>query len=104
MIKKERFLKKLNRILGYLLIPAFVVLMVTGYRQLGYFTFFTRGKANLLHQVYINIVFLILFTMHAGLSLRASLARNKVKGKAVDLLLLVCGLLFILAFSYFALS
>ncbi|MCG9479840.1 MAG: hypothetical protein K9H14_06470 [Actinomycetia bacterium] len=100
----EKFLRKLNRILGYLLMPLFIVLMITGYRQVGYFTFFTRGIANLLHQVYINISFLVMVTMHAGLSIRFALARNRIKGRSVDLLLLLCGLIFIIGFTYFALS
>jgi len=99
----DKFLRKLNRILAYLLIPLFIVLMITGYRQVGYFTFLTRGLANSLHQIYLNISFLVLFTTHALTSIRFALARNRVRGLYLDVLFLVAGVIFIGGFSYFAL-
>ncbi|MGM0366393.1 MAG: hypothetical protein ACQEP5_07625 [Actinomycetota bacterium] len=100
----DNFLRKLNRIFAYLLLPLFILLMVTGYRQVGYFTFLTRGMANALHQIYINISFLVLFTAHALISIRFALARNRVKGLYLDILLLVTGVVFIGGFAYFALA
>lgn len=99
----NKFLRTLNRILAYLLIPLFILLMVTGYRQLGYFTFLTRGLANSLHQIYANISFLVLFTVHALISIKFALDRKRIKGLHVDIMLLAAGIIFISGFSYFAL-
>ncbi len=102
MVKIYKFLRKLNRIIAYLLIPLFIFLLITGYRQVGYFTFITRGIANSLHQIYINIAFLVLFTFHSVMGIRAALARKKVKGLYIDILLIIIGIIFTLGFSYFA--
>ncbi len=99
----NKFLRTLNRILAYLLIPLFILLMITGYRQLGYFTFLTRGLANSLHQIYANISFLVLFAVHALISIKFALARKRIKGLHVDIMLLAAGIIFIGGFSYFAL-
>ncbi len=99
----DKFLRRLNRITAYLLIPLFIVMIITGYRQLGYFTFLTRGVAHALHQIYINISFLVLFTFHSLASIRFALARNRAKSLYLDILLLLIGIMFIGGFSYFAL-
>jgi hypothetical protein len=62
----------------------------------------TRGTANLLHIVYLNIAFIFLATVHALISIRTALMRNKVKGKYIDILLLITGIVFVAGFSYFA--
>jgi hypothetical protein len=98
----NRFLTVLSRIAAYILIILFVFLMITGYRSTGHFTFMTRGLANSLHIIYINIAFLVLVCLHALISIRFSLARKNVKGRYIDVLLLVTGAVFIAGFTYFA--
>lgn len=98
----NRFLIRLSRTIAYILIPIFIFILISGYRNTGYFTFMTRGTANLLHIVYLNIAFIFLATVHALISIRTALMRNKVKGKYIDILLLITGIVFIAGFSYFA--
>ncbi len=98
----NRFLTIFSRVAAYVLIVLFVVIMVTGYRSLGHFTFITRGLANSLHIIYINIAFLVLASIHALISIRFALARKNVKGLYIDVLLLVIGGVFITGFTYFA--
>lgn len=98
----NKFLTKFNRISAYILIVLFLVIMITGYRQTGHFTFIGRGLASSLHQVYINIAFLVLFTVHTLLGVRMALTRNKIKGIYIEVLLIILGLLVIAGFSYFA--
>ncbi len=100
----NKFLRKLNRIAAYILIVLFVILMITGYRQVGYFTFITRGVASSLHQIYINIIFLVLFTFHSAMGIRIALKRNKVSGLYVDILLIILSIIFIAGFSYFTMA
>ncbi len=98
----NRFLIVFNRVVAYALIPLFIFIMITGYRSTGHFTFMTRGLANSLHIVYLNIAFIALAAAHALTSIRFALARNGVKGKYIDLLLIVIGIVFIAGFAYFA--
>ena len=98
----NKFLTKFNRISAYILIVLFLVIMITGYRQTGHFTFIGRGLASSLHQVYINIAFLVLFTVHTILGVRIALTRNKIKGMYVEVMLILLGILVIAGFSYFA--
>lgn len=98
----NRFLTRFNRIIAYILIALFLIIMITGYRQTGHFTFIGRGLASSLHQVYINIAFLVLFTIHTLIGVRMALTRNKIKGIYVEVLLIILGLLVIAGFSYFA--
>jgi hypothetical protein len=86
------------------LIPLFVIMLITGYRNLNFFTFLGRGEANLLHYKAINIPFIVLFAAHALLSIRIALQRNKVRGYFTDVVLLLIGILFTAVFIYFSLS
>ena len=97
-----RFLKKLNRIFAYILIPLVIALLITGYRNTEHFIFINRGVANLLHSVWLNIVFLVLFTVHSLLAIKLALIRNKVTAKYLNALLVAIGVLFIAGFTYFA--
>lgn len=77
-------------------------MMLSGYQQLGRFTFISRGMANAIHQVYLNTAFLFVGTIHALTAIRRALKRNRIKGTYVDILLIILGILFIGGFSYFA--
>jgi len=101
-VRLNRFLITFSRVAAYILIVLFIFLMITGYRNTGHFTFIARGLANMLHIIYLNIAFLVLATVHALISIKFALARNNVKGKYIDILLLVIGAAFIAGFTYFA--
>ena len=98
----NRFLAIFSRVAAYVMIVIFIVIMITGYRSLGLFTFMGRGLANTLHIIYLNIAFLVLASIHALISIRFALARKNVKGRYVDILLLFIGAVFIAGFTYFA--
>lgn len=98
----NRFLIRLNRVLCYILLPLFIAIMITGYTNTGHFTFLNRGVANTLHSVWLNITFLVLFTVHSLLGIKLALARNKITNKIFDILLIAIGIIFIGGFTYFA--
>lgn len=98
----EKFLLRLSRITAYILIVLFILMMISGYRQTGHFTFISRGMANAMHQIYLNTAFLFVGTIHALTAIRRALRRNRIKGTYVDILLIILGILFIGGFSYFA--
>jgi len=100
----EKTLTRINRISAYILIVLVLVIFITGYRQVGYFTFFGRGLANSLHQIYINVAGLIVGSVHVLLSSRKALARNKIKGIWVNIVLVILGITIVGGFSYFTLS
>ena len=101
-MKFNRFLTIFSRVSAYILIALFILIMITGYRSTGHFTFIARGLANSLHIIYLNIAFIVLATIHAVISIRFALARRSVRGKIVDTLLLLTGAVFIAGFTYFA--
>lgn len=98
----EKFLLKLCRITAYISIILFILMMISGYRQTGHFTFISRGMANTMHQIYLNIAFLFVISIHALTAIRRALMRNRIKGAYIDILLVVLGILFVGGFSYFA--
>jgi len=97
-----KFLIKLNRLFAYILIPLVIAILITGYRNTEHFTFINRGVANLLHSVWLNLAFLIIFTVHSIIGIKLALIRNKVNAKYLDALLILIGILFIAGFAYFA--
>jgi len=84
-----------------MLIPLVIAILITGYRNTEHFTFINRGLANLLHSVWLNLVFLVLFTVHSLIAIKLALIRNKVTAKYLDVLLAAIGILFISGFVYF---
>ncbi len=97
----EKILTRVNRISAYVLLVLVLLMLITGYRQVGYFTFFTRGLANSLHQVYLNIAALVVGSVHILISIRKALARNRVKGIWVNIILIILGVAIVGGFSYF---
>ncbi len=100
----EKILTRINRISAYILIVLFLLILITGYRQVGYFTFFNRGLANSLHQVYLNIAGLVVGAVHVLLSIRRALIRNKIKGIYINIILALIGIVVVGGFSYFTFS
>ena len=97
----EKILTRINRISAYILLMLVLLILITGYRQVGYFTFFTRGLANSLHQIYLNIAGLVIGAVHILISIRKALARNKIKGIWVNIILVILGVAVVGGFSYF---
>jgi hypothetical protein len=97
----EKVLTRINRISAYVLIVLVLLILITGYRQVGYFTFFTRGLANSLHQIYLNIAGLVVGAVHVLLSVRRALIRNKIKGIYINIILALIGIVVVGGFSYF---
>jgi len=97
----EKVLTRINRISAYILIVLVLLILITGYRQVGYFTFFTRGLANSLHQIYLNIAGLVVGAVHVLLSVRRALTRNKIKGVYINIILALIGIVVVGGFSYF---
>jgi len=97
----EKILTRINRISAYVLLVLVLLILITGYRQVGYFTFFTRGLANSLHQIYLNIAGLVIGSVHILISIRKALVRNKIKGIWVNIILVILGVTIVGGFSYF---
>ncbi len=97
----EKILIRINRISAYILIVLVFLMLITGYRQVGYFTFFTRGLASSLHQIYLNIAGLIVGSVHVLLSIRRALIRNHIKGLYINIILILIGIVIVGGFSYF---
>lgn len=101
--KFNRFLIKFNRYIAYTLIANVVILFVTGYRIKGYFNFFSIYFANITHRIQFNISFIVLLALHMLISIRFILMRKQIKGKYIDIILILTGITFIAFFSFFAL-
>ena len=99
----EKILTRISRISAYVLIVLVLLILITGYRQVGYFTFFTRGLANSLHQIYLNIAGLVVGSIHVLISIRKALVRNRIRGVWIDIMLIVLGIAIVGGFSYFTL-
>lgn len=99
----EKVLTRINRISAYVLIVLVILILVSGYRQVGYFTFFSRGLANSLHQIYLNIFGLIVGAVHVLLSVRIALIRNRIKGIYINIILALIGIVVVGGFLYFTL-
>jgi hypothetical protein len=104
-MRKEvnRFLQRVNRYCAYLLIPVMFLILMTGFRMTGHFPFIPRGVADLLHRIYLNVIFLFLFALHLFLSLRFALLRRNIGGKVLDALFILAGAAMIGFFSYLSL-
>jgi ABC-type sulfate transport system permease subunit len=100
----EKVLTRINRISAYILIVLVLLILITGYRQVGYFTFFGRGLANSLHQIYLNIAGLVVGAVHVLLSVRRALIRNQIRGIYINIILALIGIIVVGGFSYFTFS
>jgi hypothetical protein len=104
VVKADRFLQRLNRVVAFLLIPVVLVLLVTGYRMTGSFSFIPRGLADLLHRIHLNVVFLFLFALHTMLSIRIALLRKGRGGRLLDVLFIGVGAALFGFFAYLSLK
>ena len=102
--RMNRFLQKLNRYISYIIIAVVIALLMAGYRMTGNFTFIPRGLADLLHRIYLNVVFLFLFITHTLLSLRIVFMRKGIRGKAIDVTFILIGIGLFGFFAYLSLK
>jgi len=98
----NRFIVKLNRTIAWVLAINTIILIITGYRSLGYFQFFTRGSADITHRIYLGISFIVLFASHSLISTRFILMRKHIKGRYIDVILILVGIIFITFFILLA--
>lgn len=96
----KKFLVKLNRWSGYILFPTGIFMFILGYRMSGSFVFINRGFADLLHKIYLNVLFVFLFFLHSLLSLRFALMRKNLGSVYLDVLFVLLGLGMAGYFSY----
>lgn len=90
-MKLDRFLFKLHRIISWVLLPLMIVVAVSGYAYVRKIQFLHRGLAFDLHNT-LDLPLLLLIVAHVVLAGRLELKRFKIKGRAVDVLLLVLGI------------
>lgn len=88
----NRFLVKLNRWSCYILFPTGILMFILGYRMTGSFVLINRGFADLLHKIYLNVLFVVLFFLHSLLSIRFALMRKNIKSVYLDVLFILLGL------------
>ena len=100
----DRFLIRFNRYISYILIAVVIAMLVAGFRMTGNFIFLPRGLADLLHRIYLNVVFLLLFLTHTLLSLRIVFKRRGISGKGIDIPFILIGVGLFGYFTYLALK
>ena len=100
----DRFLIRCNRYISYVLIAVVMAMIIAGFRMTGSFIFIPRGLADLLHRIYLNVVFLLLFLTHTLLSLRIAFKRRGISGKGIDIPFILIGVGLFSYFSYLALK
>jgi hypothetical protein len=100
---RDRFLVRFNRYISCVLIAVVMAMIIAGFRMTGNFLFLPRGLADLLHRIYLNVAFLLLFLTHTLLSLRIVLQRKGIRGKGIDIPFIVIGVGLFGYFSYLAL-
>ena len=92
--KRQKFFVKTNRALAYVLLAVATAMIVTGYRTTGWFSFFSRGFADLTHRIHLNTAFIVLLAAHSLLSIRTALMRKNIGGVYIDVLLTLIGVIF----------
>ena len=100
----DRVLIRFNRYIAYILIAVVIAMLVAGFRMTGNFIFIPRGLADLLHRIYLNVVFLLLFLTHTLLSLRIAFKRKGIGGKGIDIFFVLIGVGLFAYFTYLALK
>lgn len=84
----NRFLHQVHRFISWILVPFMAISIVSGYAYTRKIRFMNRGLAFDLHNN-LDLPFLLLIVAHVALAARFELMRFKIKGKIVDVFLLV---------------
>ncbi len=95
-MKVNRFLYKLHRVISWALVPLMIVVAVSGYGYVRKVQFLHRRLAFELHDT-LDLPLLLLIVAHVLLAARFELMRFKIKGKVVDITLLILGIVLGLA-------
>ncbi|KYK31048.1 MAG: hypothetical protein AYK19_17530 [Theionarchaea archaeon DG-70-1] len=90
-MKVNRLLYKVHRFISWLLVPLMIVVVVSGYAYVRKVKFLNRGSAFYLHDT-LDLPLMLLIVAHVVLAARFELMRFKIKGRIVDGLLLVLGI------------
>lgn len=98
-MKVNRFLYKVHRWVSWALVPLMIIVVVSGYAYVRKVKFLQRGLAFRLHDV-LDLPLILLIVAHVVLAARFELMRFKIKGRIVDGLLLVLGIVLGLAVIY----
>lgn len=98
-MKVDRLLYKVHRLISWILIPFMVIVVVSGYAYVRKIQFLHRGFAFELHDT-LDLPLVLLILAHVVLALRFELMRFKIKGRIVDGILLVLGIILGLAVVY----
>ncbi|MGC1123236.1 MAG: hypothetical protein WBA22_19295 [Candidatus Methanofastidiosia archaeon] len=98
-MKLNRYLHKIHRIISWLLVPVMAAVIITGYAYTRKLQFMNRGRAFDLHNRLVLPLILLLIA-HVMLAARLELMRFHIKGKAVDILLLILGIVLGLSAIY----
>ena len=98
-MKVNRLLFKVHRFISWLLVPFMIIVAVSGYAYVRKVKFLHRGLAFQLHDT-LDLPLFLLIVAHVVLAARFELMRFKVKGRIVDGLLLVLGIVLGLAVIY----
>jgi hypothetical protein len=95
----NKYLIKINRIIAYALLANTVIMLITGYRTRGLFTFFSRGFADITHRIHFSTSFIVLFIAHSLISIRFALMRKKIQGVYIDIMLALVGIALVTIFT-----
>ncbi|MBU7025796.1 MAG: hypothetical protein HXS48_02560 [Theionarchaea archaeon] len=90
-MKVNRLLFRVHRWISWALVPLMIIVAVSGYAYVRKVQFLHRGLAFQLHDT-LDLPLFLLIVAHVMLAARFELMRFKVKGRIVDGLLLVLGI------------
>ena len=98
-MKLDRFLFRMHRWISWVLLPFMIIIVVSGYAYIGKVRGLHRGLAYDLHTK-LDLPLILLIVAHVVLAARFELMRFKIKGRIVDVLLLILGTCVALAVLY----
>lgn len=98
-MKLNPFLHRLQRLISWVMVPFMVAFIVSGYAYTRKIGILHRGIAFDLHTT-LALPLILLVVAHIMLAARIELMRFKIKGKSVDILLFVVGIVLASAVVY----
>ncbi|MBU6998687.1 MAG: hypothetical protein HXS41_14015 [Theionarchaea archaeon] len=95
----NRYMFKIHRVVSWLLVPLMAAVIITGYSYTRNLQVLNRGRAYDLH-IQLELPLILLLIVHVVLALRIELMRFHIKGKTVDIFLLILGIVLGLSAFY----
>lgn len=92
----NKTLIKVQRVFAYFLFAFAAIQLFTGFIQVGIIDIMPYSLANMFHRMYILIPLVFLGTVHSFIGIRMALYRRKIRNMAVDVILIVIGLILII--------